>query len=68
MRRFRPWPRQNEDKDDIDRQTASLAAVAVILLLLVCGLFLVQTLRNKAAIEDCLMAGGRNCDVLIGRQ
>jgi hypothetical protein len=30
-------------------------------------LFLVQTLRKKAAIEDCLMAGGRNCDTLIGR-
>nr|WP_294555030.1 hypothetical protein [uncultured Rhodopila sp.] len=44
------------------RQTAGLAGIAVTLLLLVIGLFLVQQLRASAAIEDCLIAGGRNCD------
>jgi hypothetical protein len=37
----------------------------VILLLLVGGLFLVQQLRSASMIQDCLMAGRRNCDVLV---
>lgn len=62
MSEFRPWLRR--EQTDEDRQTASLAGIAVVLLLLVAGLFLVHTLRTKAAIEDCLMAGRRNCDSL----
>ena len=51
-----------KDEEAANRQTASLAAIAVTLLLLIVGLFLVQELRTKAAIEDCLMAGRTNCD------
>ena len=40
-----------------NRQTASLAGVAITLLLLVVGLFLVRELHNKSLIEDCLMSG-----------
>jgi len=47
------------------RQTSGLAGIAVTLLLLVIGLFLVQQLRASTAVEDCLMAGGRNCDALV---
>ncbi len=54
-----------EDQADADRQTASLAGVAVTLLLLVVGLFLVHALRNEATIEDCLLSGRSNCDVVI---
>lgn len=50
---------------DADRQTASLAGVAITLLLLVIGLFLVRTLHAESAVEDCLMAGRLNCDVLV---
>jgi hypothetical protein len=61
----RPWQQQKDDRAEADRQTTSLAAFAVVLLLLVAGLFLVHELRSKASIEDCLMAGRRNCDRLI---
>lgn len=54
-----------DDQDAADRRTASLAGVAVTLLLLVVGLFLVHELHAKAMIEDCLMSGRRNCDALI---
>jgi hypothetical protein len=37
----------------------------VVLLLLVGGLFLVQQLRAASMVEDCLLAGRRNCDVLV---
>ena len=53
------------DRDeDADRQTASLAAVAVTLLLLVVGLFLVHELHHTAMIEDCLLSGRTNCVVI----
>jgi hypothetical protein len=54
-----------EDQEAADRQTASLAGVAITLLLLVVGLFLVRELHAKATIEDCLMSGRGNCDALI---
>ena len=54
-----------EDRESADRQTASLAGVAVILLLLVVGLFLVHVLHQEAVIEDCLLSGRNNCDVVI---
>lgn len=54
----------SESRDEADRQTASLAAMAVIVALLVIGLFLVHTLRHTAAVEDCLMANRRDCDAV----
>lgn len=54
------------DAADADRQTASLAGAAITLLLLVVGLYLVRTLYTESAVEDCLMAGRLNCDLLVG--
>lgn len=51
-----------DEQEEADRRTASLAGVAVTLLLLVVGLFLVRELHAKAMIEDCLMAGRHNCN------
>ena len=60
----RPWISEADDHEEADRQTASLAGVAVILVLLVAGLFLVQALRTESTAEDCLLSGRTNCDVL----
>jgi hypothetical protein len=54
-----------EDQDAADRQTASLAGVAVTLLLLTVGLFLVHVLHDKAVVEDCLLSGRSNCDAVL---
>ena len=54
-----------EADETANRQTNSLAGVVIILLLLIAGLFLVQTLRTKALIEDCLLSGRRNCDIYV---
>jgi len=54
-----------EDQEDADRQTASLAGVAVTLALLAIGLFLVRELQFKSAVEDCLLSGRSNCDVVL---
>lgn len=56
-----------EQKED-DRVTASLAGLALALLLVVVGLFLINHLRDKARIEDCLMSGRLNCDQLLIQQ
>jgi len=62
-----PVPTPTERRQEADRQTASLAAVAIILALLTVGLFLVHTLRHSTAVEDCLLAGRRNCDAVVNR-
>ncbi len=64
MHRERPWLVE-EDEEAANRQTASLAGVAITLLLLVVGLFLVRELHNKVVVEDCLMSGRSNCDWLV---
>lgn len=53
------------EQREANRVTASLAGLAMALLLVVVGLFLIQQLRSKAQIEDCLMSGRSNCDQLL---
>jgi hypothetical protein len=54
-----------DDQDGANRQTASLAGLAVALLLVVAGLFLIHQLHSKTLVEDCLMAGRADCDRLL---
>jgi len=55
----------DDDQEGADRQTTSLAGLAVALFLVVIGLFLVRQLHAKAVIEDCLLSGRSNCDVVL---
>jgi uncharacterized membrane protein len=55
----------DDDQDDANRQTASLAGMAVALLLVVVGLFLIRQLHAKSMVEDCLMSGRINCDKVL---
>lgn len=62
------WMRHGAIEDEAaeeDRLTASLAGLAVALMLVVAGLFLIHHLHDKARIEDCLMAGRFNCDAVL---
>ena len=59
---------EEEAEETANRQTLSLAGVAITLVLLVIGLFLVRELHAKAVIEDCLLAGRSNCDWLLQAQ
>ncbi len=65
MQQERSWIERSDETADADRQTASLAGVAITLLLLVIGLFLVRALHTESAVEDCLLAGRLNCDLLV---
>ncbi len=53
--------RSAERREDADRRTAALMGFAVILCLAIAGVVLVRELRLKSNLEDCLMAGRRNC-------
>ncbi len=66
---FRVYRLEVTADEDAARQTASLAGLAVVLFLLVLGVFLVHRLSAAAAREDCLLAGGcRTLVVLSGGQ
>jgi len=65
MTNFRPAPDPAGDREDADRRTAGLAGIVIVLLLLIGGLWLTRTLHKKSVLEDCLMAGRRDCDRLI---
>ena len=67
MQHQRTWLSE-DDAEAANRQTASLAAVAFTLVLLVVAVFLVRELHAKGAIEDCLMTGRTNCDVVLQNQ
>jgi hypothetical protein len=49
------------DDDGEARRTAALMGLIVILVLAIAGVILVRALRQEAALEDCLLAGRRNC-------
>jgi len=52
--------KMQEDDPDPSRKSAMIAA-AVVLALVACGLWLSHVLSASGKLEDCLMAGRRNC-------
>lgn len=56
---------EDKEQTDADGRTMTLAGLAVVLFMVVVGLFLIQRLARNARIEDCLLSGRRNCDVLL---
>lgn len=49
------------DDEAASRRTAALMGFIVILVLAIAGVLLVRALRTSTSIEDCLMAGRRDC-------
>ncbi len=52
-------------EQDANRQTTALAGLAVALFLVVVSFYLVKHLHHTEAIEDCLLSGRSNCDILV---
>ena len=55
----------SDEAAEANRLSASLAGLAMALMLVVAGLFLIQHLSDKARIEDCLMSGRLDCDAML---
>jgi hypothetical protein len=51
--------RQRDDEED--RFTASLAGLAMALLLTIIGLVVIDKLAALSKLEDCLLQGRKNC-------
>jgi predicted metal-binding membrane protein len=54
-----------DERTEANRQTASLAGLAIALFLVVAGLFIFRELHAEAVLEDCLMSGQRSCGVIV---
>ncbi len=67
MQQPRRWGNQEDEQTGANRQTQSLAGLAVTLFLLVVGLGLVHVLHEKATLEDCLLSGRSNCGHILSR-
>jgi hypothetical protein len=52
---------QNGDDEADQRRSAALIGLIIILALAIAGVWLVRELRQKSALEDCLMSGRTNC-------
>jgi hypothetical protein len=61
MRRTQRWRDLEDEEAGADRQTKSLAGLAVSLFLVVLSLGLIHILHNKSCLEDCLLSGRSNC-------
>jgi hypothetical protein len=56
---------RDDEQEEVDRQSVSLAGLAVTLALVVAGLYVIHQLETKAAVEDCLLADHSNCDIIL---
>jgi hypothetical protein len=54
------------DDDEPPSRRNALIAMVAILLLVVGGIWLARVLQNSGQLEDCLMAGRRNCTAIHG--
>jgi len=53
--------RRDEDEREEARRTAALMGFIVVLVLAIAALWLVREIGRTTRIEDCLMAGRKNC-------
>jgi hypothetical protein len=53
--------RQALDEPDPGSRRGALAALILVVVLLVGGIWLMRHLRATAALQDCVMAGRTNC-------
>jgi hypothetical protein len=60
-RQFFEMAENRNDDGEPDSRRPALIGLAVILVLVIAGYFLVTALRDNSKLEDCLMSGRRNC-------
>ena len=63
--RRKPRPQPEPEPDEVDEHTLSTRALVgfslFFLLFIVFGVWLLEAMRARMLLEECLMAGGRNC-------
>ena len=54
-----------DDQQAADRQTGSLAGLALTVAIIVLSLFVIKQLQASTAMEDCILAGRLSCGMTI---
>jgi hypothetical protein len=52
--------------EEPDSRRGALIALVVVVVLVVAGIWLSGALRRSATVQDCVMAGRRNCAPVSG--
>jgi hypothetical protein len=60
----RPANIKPEDADSQGSRTPAMAGLAIAVVLLVVGLWLARELTAASKMQDCLMSGRTNCNVI----
>jgi len=55
---------EKDDRETDDRRTAALMGLVIVLALAIAGVVLVRDLGAESKLEDCLMSGRTNCNVI----
>jgi hypothetical protein len=53
--------RTDDEADDRHRMIANAAATAILLLLILCGVWLADTIAKMRDAQDCVLSGRSNC-------
>jgi len=52
------------DKDDGDNRLGAIAGLVIAVVLLAVGIWLARDLSSASKMQDCLMSGRTNCNVI----
>ena len=64
LQNARPEKDRSEETESQGNHTAAMAGLAIAVVLLVVGLWLARELTAASKMQDCLMSGRTNCNVI----
>jgi len=64
LQKARPEKDRSEETESQGNHTAAMAGLAIAVVLLVVGLWLARELTAASKMQDCLMSGRTNCNVI----
>ena len=64
LQNVRPEKDRSEETESQGNHTAAMAGLAIAVVLLVVGLWLARELTAASKMQDCLMSGRTNCNVI----
>ena len=63
-KKLRPAKSKSQNREPRQNNTPAMAGLAIAAVLLVVGLWLAHELRAASKMQDCVMSGRTNCNVI----